>query len=420
MTSRRRTRISSWPGLLLLWLAAALAALAGCTPPDNPSPAGHLIFIGADGNVYVTTADLSTSIQVTDDATAPAEGTGLSYHRLAWSPGGSLAFAAVERGGSQARGRLYVADAPGSPPRLIAENPDHFYIYVHWAPTPCPGRPDCRRLAYLITEDSGVGLHLVELEGGKVTDRLLATGRPFYLSWAPGGEQIAWHAGDELGVYDLPRRELCPMPAPAPSFRAPAWSAGRWLAVVEGDGRGELASFSDSASTPLLALSGAEIAFSWSPDGSQVACAVRARPDDPFYSPVHLLDPDTGRTQQLTPDPFRPLAFFWSPGGRRLAYLSWLDLPGATWAQWRVVDVATGQDRGFAAFRPTPLMQFALHSFDQYAQSHRFWSPDGRYLVYSERDEGQVDRIWLIDTQAAPGTDPIYVADGPLAYWSLD
>jgi TolB protein len=120
----------------------------------------------------------------------------------------------------------------------------------------------------------------------------------------------------------------------------------------------------------------------------------------------------------VTDDPFRIRAFFWSPDGERLAYLTWLDLPNETWAQWRVFDLTTGRDRGFAAFNPTPLMRFALYSFGQYAQSHRLWSPDGRYLVYADRDIAAVDRIWLVDTWAERGADPILIGEGTLAYWS--
>jgi Tol biopolymer transport system component len=98
--------------------------------------------------------------------------------------------------------------------------------------------------------------------------------------------------------------------------------------------------------------------------------------------------------------------------------LTWLDLPDGEWTQWRVIDVSSGEDRGFAAFSLSPLMRFAVHSFGQYAQSHRFWSPDGRYLVYADRDLAGTDRIWLADTWAERGSDPIFVADGPLAYWS--
>jgi TolB protein len=367
-------------------------------------------------------------LQITDDATAPPEGEGLSYHRVAWSPGGALAFAAVERAGSRARSRLYVVDAPGQPRRQVAQDSEHFFIYLTWSPAAgagqvlCHAGHDCRTLAYLIEGEDGVGLHLVELAGETSAGRPLVTGRPFYLSWAPDGRQIAFHAGARLGSYDLGRGERRFAPSRPGAFLAPAWSpdGGRWLGVVQREGREELRRFAGTRSELLLSVPdpSAEIAFSWSPDGTWVAYALRERPGDPFYGPVHLLDPDSGASEALTPAAFRPLAFFWSPDGRRLAYLSWLDLPGSLWAQWRVVDLVSGEDRGYAAFQPTPLMQFALHSFGQYAQSHRFWSPDGRYLVYAARDRTLVDRIWLVDTYAARGAEPVPVAGGAIAYWS--
>jgi Tol biopolymer transport system component len=63
-------------------------------------------------------------------------------------------------------------------------------------------------------------------------------------------------------------------------------------------------------------------------------------------------------------------------------------------------------------------MRFMVHSFAQYAQSHRFWSPDGRYLVYADRDDGDADRVWLVDTAAEKGTDPILVDEGSIGVWS--
>jgi hypothetical protein len=41
-------------------------------------------------------------------------------------------------------------------------------------------------------------------------------------------------------------------------------------------------------------------------------------------------------------------------------------------------------------------------------------------LAYTARDERGRDSIRLVDPHAAPGTDPTYVADGPLAYWFFD
>ena len=61
-----------------------------------------------------------------------------------------------------------------------------------------------------------------------------------------------------------------------------------------------------------------------------------------------------------------------------------------------------------------------ISGFGQRAQSHRFWSPDGRYLVYSDRDDALVDRVWLVDTWADKGTKPILVDQGAIGIWSWD
>jgi TolB protein len=170
--------------------------------------------------------------------------------------------------------------------------------------------------------------------------------------------------------------------------------------------------------TTLTTALNAEIVFAWSPRGDQVAFAVRPGSDVPFYGPIHVFDTITGQTQQLTGEQFQILGFFWAPDGRRMGYLTRLDVPGAMWMQWRVFDLSEKQDRGFSAFHPAPLMRFMVHSFNQYAQSHRLWSPDGRYLVYADRDDTLTDRVWLVDTLAERGADPVFVDAGSVGVWS--
>jgi hypothetical protein len=230
-----------------------------------------------------------------------------------------------------------------------------------------------------------------------------------------------------LTLYEVGRdrvQELDPSPG---SFLAPAWApAGdRWLAVTTEAGQNQLRLFVGDRPARILVTAEHEIAFSWSPDGKYVAYVTRERGDDPFYAPIHVVDMTTGRARQLTSSGFRIRGFFWAPllqaasrGNARLAYLTWLDLPNGEWGQWRVIDLDSGEDRGFAVFNLSPLMHFAIHSFGQYAQSHRFWSPDGQYLVYADRDLAGKDRIWLVDTRAGRDTEPIPVAEGSLAYWS--
>jgi TolB protein len=406
---------------------------------SNPLPSTisrRLAYIGQDGNVYVTNAGGQSTLAITDDATAPVEGNGRSYHRVSWSPDGQLAFAAVVRSGSQARSELYVVEAAGKPARLVAKDDEHFIIYVYWSPVACPGRPTCRRLAYLIEEDEGIGLHVLEIEAEQTQDQLAGVGRPFYFSWSADGKHILWHTGGarrynsdaRMALYHVEDDRVDALFQAPGSFLAPAWSpqGHKWLAVSSSDGADHLqivpyAGPTESnrvQATTLATTSDAEMVFVWSPQGDQVAFARRQVGDAAFYGPVHLFDLDTERMRQVTDDGLRVLGFFWAPDGGRIGYLTRLDLPDAVWMQWRVVDLASDQDRGFTAFHPTPLMRFAVQSFNQYAQSHRFWSPDGRYLLYADRDRKLVERVWLVDTWAKRGTDPILVDRGSIGIWS--
>jgi hypothetical protein len=65
-------------------------------------------------------------------------------------------------------------------------------------------------------------------------------------------------------------------------------------------------------------------------------------------------------------------------------------------------------------------MRMLIGSFNQYAQSHQLWSPDGRYLTYADRDRGLVERVWLVDTWAEKGAPPILVDKGVIAVWSWE
>lgn len=216
---------------------------------DLPANTGRLAYIGGDGNVYVTTPDRQRTAQITEDATALPEHQGLSYHRLSWSPDGHLAYAAVTRSGDQARSTLYVKESLDGPARVVAQSDDHFVIYVYWAPVPCLDRPDCHRLAYLIEEEDGVGLHVVKVDASDLEDQLVATGRPFYFSWSPDGRQILWHTGGakrhnpdaQIGMYEVDQDVVRTLPqtpglflalSTAPTSMPRATASGRRTAVT--------------------------------------------------------------------------------------------------------------------------------------------------------------------------------------------
>lgn len=422
---------------LILILSFILIAI-GCqaqppsTPTTEPPPAHHsgrLAYVGGDGNIYLTTADRSEVIAVTDDATAPPENTGFSYHRVAWSPDGQLAYAGVERTGNRANSTLYVAESPGASPRVIAQDDEHFFIYIHWSPVPCPDRPQCRQLAYLIEKEAGqIGLHLVEIEAERVDNRLLGQGRPFYFGWMPDGQQMLWHTGGSsrfnpearLASYDIEHDVIEALPHSPASFLSPAGSpqGDQWLAAITEEDDDTLQSFGVE---PLLSVArtnaGHQTAFVWSPDGRQVAYAAVSNLTDPFYGPIHIFDVETGEARQLTGNTFRVNGFFWSPDGQKLAYLHQVATE-ESWLQWRVVDLTTGVERGYNVFTPSYQMRYVIASFDQYAQSHRFWSPDSRFLVYGDQDKDRVERVYLVDTLAERGTPPIFIDEGTIGFWS--
>ncbi|GAB4462113.1 MAG: PD40 domain-containing protein [Anaerolineae bacterium] len=418
---------------LSLLLAACQLGPVVPAPPPAPQP-GQLAYIGRDGNIYLTDGGLSAKIALTTDATAPPEGEGRSYHRISWSPDGRLAFAAVTRAANTVSSQIYVTTGASAPPQLVAENEQNFVIYLHWSPAPCPNRPACRHLAYLIEKDrveaSGdIGLHLLEIEGDAVANDLLGLGRPFFFSWHPEGRLMAWHTGGarrfnaaaQLARFSLDTDRAEPLSQPPGLFLAPAWSptGEGWLGVLADDATDRLHLLDAAAPQPLAEALDNQFAFVWSPDGRQAAYAIRKSATDPLFNPIHIVNVQTGQSRRLTDRAFRIAAFFWSPDGEKLAYLQ-QPAVGEDWLQWRVYNLRTGIDRGFAVFVPSYQMLYVLGSFNQYAQSHRLWSADSRYLVYADRDEGLVQRVWLVDTANPNGAQSILVDEGTFGVWSWE
>lgn len=417
-----------------LWLFTLL--LLGCRTPEPIVPQNsQLAYVGGDGNVYVTTtADFQSHRALTQDATAPAEQQGLSYHRLSWSRDGWLAFASVQRTGEAAQSKLYVLPALEGQPQLVGESDSHFVIYNYWSPVPCAGAAPCQQMAYLIEETDGIALRLVTMADEQVTNERIGQGWPFYYSWSPDGRSLLWHTGVAVGGdvptnvsrYDVPANQSEAVDLPPGGFMAPAWSptGEGWLAVATDGAVNRLQYFQGDEVETITAVAGSSTNFAWSPNGRQVAYMVRVNANDRYYSPIHLYDLDTRQSQRVSAVGLRTTAFFWSPDGQQLAYLTWIPLGLDELMQWRVLQASEAfetsevSDRGLALFNPTPLMRFAVNTFSQYAQSHRFWSADGRYLVYADRDGDNQDTIWAIDTWAEVGSQPIFIDEGTVGYWS--
>jgi dipeptidyl aminopeptidase/acylaminoacyl peptidase len=218
-------------------------------------------------------------------------------------------------------------------------------------------------------------------------------------------------------------------------IQAPQWSPidDRLLAgILNEDGMTDLVIIEDNSIQILKAGLTDAVAYNWSPDGNYVAYrTVTARGQ---LSQVFVVDVVTGdAVGETLADGV--ISFFWSPNSEHLAYITLatprgsfnahnpstipvsFDLQETEGFAWSVLDIQTGDARSYGAFLPTLEMVYVLSFFDQFSQSHRIWSRDSAYLVYSEIAGDDEMALNIIDARR-PDSSPIFVADGVIGFWS--
>jgi hypothetical protein len=184
-------------------------------------------------------------------------------------------------------------------------------------------------------------------------------------------------------------------------------------------------------------------AMGWNPTIPQLAYTSPATVANSFYGPLRLLDLDTGDNRLLFP---RRIGFFWSPDGQSIAFLTLDRIEEAEEEQtstntlisafksrsqeekqliqgerkiflnsW-VLDLNEEEPRPLITFEPTDVFinQFLPFS-DQYALSHRLWSPSSTVLVLPIKDEQGVDVLVVVPVD---GDNPLVIADGEVGFWS--
>ncbi len=410
---------------------------------DLPS-AGRLAALGSDGNLYILEHGRAP-LPLTDDA-IPIDRTTLSgrlYQHPTWSPDGWLSFTRAENLPNEPPGLQVLAVPPGGGvPITILETPDASYVYGYWSPAACRAAPECNRLAYLMNDGDRVALHLAEVHSGNeaaVEDAIVGRAAPFYYSWSPDGESMLWYQYDQyLSIYDLSRGEISEwLPFATGRFMAPSWSpVDDRLLFARADPGGNRVMILDGDRTVDLGLPVEGFTyFNWSPDGQQVAYTYGGDP----LAPVTVINAD-GSNGRVLAGVRDIVAFFWSPDSTKLAIVS-LVLPSEAFPQaghsfharpaaqpgdpgdyvfaWSVIDVVSGEAIFLTEFLPTGDQWYMLKYFDQYAQSHRVWSPDSRYIVYAEQQrESGHDTVRLLDTQR-PDEPPLQLMEGTLGIFAF-
>jgi len=429
--------------------------VAPSAPPDEaPISAGMLAVVDPVGAIVTMDAAGGSPVR--------HEVPGVTFAFPAWSPDGTR-FAAIGTGVGEAGVYVFSVVATGggarvSAPTVIYRNAQHQPFYLYWT-------PDGSAVTFLTNEPGSVALRQAPADASG-PDTTLRRGTPMYWTWV-NGRQLLVHSGStadsflgEIGLDGTPTPIAMDMPG---MFRSPAVAAdGRYVAYVRArpDAAGEVVvKARDASSRHAVAVFG-PAAVGFDPAGDSLAFIGRAAPGTRNTSlpvgPLRLLDAVSGSVRTLLDGAV--VAFFWAPDGRTIAALriiapgedriaaghvstggtgfveavargatalmvargtpaSAVDVVEAPSLGLRLVfiDIAGGAVRSQRTVHLTDtFVSQLLPFFDQYALSHRLWSPDGTSLVLPAIAEGGAGEILVV---RADGSDPVRVASGSVAFW---
>lgn len=264
-------------------------------------------------------------------------------------------------------------DAPTSP------------FYYSWS-------PDGERLAFLGSGASSLIFGIVEDGSARQVD----DGAPYYFDWAPDSDSLFVHrVGNDLGVLTLDGERVVIDESPV-VFQAPQWTNDG--VVYAATGAGTLAE-SDNATGVLLATADepADLVVAAAPGDEPTVIATLAAFsafdragdrvavlsfEDPPTGTLRIVDLVSATTTEVADS---VLAHRWSPDTSKLLLLRSDDEGSAVWEVWE-----DGETTRLAAHLPTTtFVRDYLPFWDQYSRSLTLWSPASDAFTFAGRMDGE-------------------------------
>lgn len=292
--------------------------------------------------------------------------------------------------------------------------------------------PDGKHLSYLSAGATGINMLLMPTDGTKPPE-LVTNGRNVYFTWNADSSALLTHLnghvleGGRVSMFAPDGGSTTPLTAAPGFFQTPAWShdGEQVLYVAQPPFATGQPTYDEITATLVLAdrqgTTVAELAreehaalrMIRSPVNDTVAYMIERFAFDGSRSLDGLRLAEQGRAPRVLSQPDEPVtAFFWSPDGAHIAYLTYSgDYNPIGERSWRIVNLASGDVSTYAPFRPAPAYNELQIFFDAYLHGFSPWSPDGRTLAYASADGG-------IYTIALGEPEPTRVTDGTLALWA--
>lgn len=417
------------------WALVCLLLFVTMVSAQEAAPeSGNIAYVGSDYNIYLFDPNTARQSQLTDDA-----GESRRYQWPTWSTDGRLAYFSSYLDDGRLFLGAHISQNGFETGRQVYAGENEGFNYAYWAPQDCAFSAGCRDLTVLISSQSkGMFLELLRDAGDETSNETVGLGGPpFYYSWSPDGSRMIWQRRNEtLDIYDTVSAEVIDTLDQTPgAILAPAWSPvdDRILLGARDDDSAftDLVIFGDGEVLTLAQDLNGLVSFSWSPNGNYAAYRVAS---GSAAGPIFVVDASTGELVARSPVT-GALAFFWSPDSQRIAYITLASPPGSFSAHaggvlaaptrqdtngiaWSILNIGDESVVRFGAFVPTGEMIYILQYFDQFAQSHRVWSPDSRHLIFSEMTEDG-PMINLLDVTQADSV-PFAIAAGLIGVWSFN
>jgi Tol biopolymer transport system component len=386
----------------------------------------HIAFVGNDENVWLVGPDGQDLRQVTTDARG--------YRFPTWSPDGRyLAFVGPN---NEDETVLYAALTGQSMPAILYNQADSAPFYLYWS-------PDSTTITFLTQEAEGLAMRQVQADTPG-SDRVLAEGNPFYWVWSPHSDKLLMHVGGSRTFSEQAHLSLLDNKAGAERvqldlapgrFQAPYWSSDGqyffYIAEAEDGQEGIYKTAANSLEQQLMTPLEGFTYLTLAPNGQHLAYIEVDGNARPPFGAAYLLDAEGKQKKQLVDNPVGSI--YWSPDSSKLALLTLArrdddstakvgglaaPLPQEIFVRWLIYDVKTDTVEALASFAPTLAFLQTVPYFDQYHLSLTFWSPDSRYLVYTEEEDEATGagKVWVADTTRQE--EPRQVGEGTLAVWS--